>query len=47
LTADSRDIREIEAELYRLEVVLAHLEDDKEFSLSLQELVSYGFDVKT
>jgi hypothetical protein len=40
-------VREIEAELYRLEIVLAHLEDDKEFSLSLQELVSYGFDVKT
>ena|SRR5579872_3895354 len=39
-------IREIEAELYRLDMVLAHLEDDKEFSLSLQELVSYGFDVK-
>ncbi len=39
-------IREIEAELYRLEMMLAHLEDDKEFSLSLQELVSYGFDVK-
>lgn len=38
-------IREIEAELYRLEMVLAHLEDDKEFNLSLPELVSYGFDV--
>ena len=40
-------VREIEAELFRLEMMLAHLEDDKEFSLSLQELVAYGFDVKT
>ncbi|SPE50043.1 hypothetical protein SBV1_1020008 [Verrucomicrobia bacterium] len=39
-------IREIEAEIYRLELTLAHLEDGKEFSLSLQELVAYGFDVK-
>ena len=39
-------IREIEAELYRLELTLTHLEDDKEFSLSLQELVAYGFEVK-
>jgi hypothetical protein len=39
-------IREIEAELYRLELMLAHLEDDKDFSLSLQELVAYGFDTK-
>jgi hypothetical protein len=39
-------IREIEAELYRLEMMLAHLDDDKDFSLSLQELVSYGFDAK-
>jgi hypothetical protein len=40
-------IREIEAELFRLEMMLAHLEDDKEFNLSLPELVAYGFDVKT
>lgn len=41
-----RRIREIEAELYRLEMMLAHLEDDKDFSLSLEELVAYGFDTK-
>jgi len=40
-------IREIEAELYRLELMLTHLENDKEFHLSLPELVAYGFDVKT
>ena len=40
-------IREIEAELYRLELMVSHLENDKEFSLSLQELVAYGFEVKT
>ena len=40
-------IREIEAEIYRLELTLTHLEDDKEFSLSLQESVAYGFEVKT
>lgn len=40
-----RRIREIEAEIYALELTLAHMEDDKEFELTLHELVSYGFEV--
>ena len=42
-----RRVREIESELYQLEMLLTHLDDKKEFSLSLHELLSYGFEAKT
>ncbi len=42
-----RRVQELEAQLYDLELLLAHLNDDDEFTLSLGELVSYGFDLKT
>ncbi len=42
-----RRVREIEGELYQLEMLLTHLDDDTEFALSLHELISYGFEVKT
>jgi hypothetical protein len=38
-----RRISVIEGELARLRVVLAHLKDDQEFQLNLDQLVSYGF----
>ena len=38
-----RRIREIEAELYRLNLIVSHMDDDAEFELTLGELVSYGF----
>jgi hypothetical protein len=37
-------ILEIEAELYRLQLIFTHLEGEKEFELNLQELIAYGFD---
>ncbi len=36
-------IFEIEQELYRLELVAAHLDDQQLFDLSFEELVGYGF----
>ncbi len=39
-----RRIFEIEQEIHRLKLALAHLADDSIFDLSFDELVAYGFD---
>src|SRR5262245_15446996 len=39
-----RRISVIEGELARLRVIQAHLKDDQEFQLNLDQLLSYGFD---
>jgi hypothetical protein len=38
-----RRIAVIEGELARLRVIQAHLKDDQEFELSLEQLLGYGF----
>ncbi|MEM6784519.1 MAG: hypothetical protein AAF624_12385 [Bacteroidota bacterium] len=37
-------IFEIEQEMRRLELIRTHLEDDREFELPYEDLVSYGFE---
>jgi prefoldin subunit 5 len=37
-------IFEIEQELYRLQLIVTHLEDDRKLELSFDDLVDYGFD---
>ncbi len=39
-----RRIHDIEQELYRLELTSRHLRDQDSFSLSIEDLVGYGFD---
>jgi hypothetical protein len=39
-------IFEIEQELHRLTLVLAHLDDQQVFDLSFEDLVGYGFDTR-
>ncbi|MBI5929774.1 MAG: hypothetical protein HY862_10725 [Chloroflexi bacterium] len=40
-----RRIFEIEQEIYRLDLITAHLKDDQVFNLEFTELIGYGFEV--
>ncbi len=36
-------IYDLERQIYQLRLVIAHLDDDREFELTLEEMMSYGF----
>jgi len=37
----------LEQQIYQLRLVIAHLDDAREFELSLEEMMSYGYNLES